>query len=109
LFPGTETTPVQHVASQRAARAEFVAALEGGVTPLPLDPDGVERIVRRYDFDPTHAGRLSPLTVEDYPLAWAITTRARGIAEVLPMLWLLAIGQAVAQQEAEVATEGGGR
>jgi hypothetical protein len=43
---------------------------------------------------------LSPIVVEDYPLAHAISTRARSIGAVLPMLWLLAIGQAVAEEDA---------
>jgi ATP-dependent Clp protease ATP-binding subunit ClpA/ATP-dependent Clp protease ATP-binding subunit ClpC len=97
-YSGVECTPTEHVARQQEARRAFVDALESGAE-LPVDPDGVEPIVRRYDFDPVSAGRLSHLSVEDYPLAYAITTQARGIADVLPMLWLLAVGQAVARQE----------
>ena len=94
LYDGANQTPMAFVSKQREARAAFIEALESGAD-LPPDPDGVEPIIRRYDFEPGAGGKLGPLSVEDYALAFAISTKARSIAEVLPMLWLLAIGRAV--------------
>ncbi|MCA9712227.1 MAG: hypothetical protein KDK70_40700, partial [Myxococcales bacterium] len=67
---------------------------------LPPNPDAVLPIVRRYRFDPPPPGELSPLEVEDYPLAHALQTRARSLADVLPSLWLLRVGGAPLEEGA---------
>lgn len=85
-----DETPQQHDDRLVEQRAAFVDALQRG-TELPANPDAVLPIIRRYRFDP-QPDTLSAIEVEDYPLAYAIETRARQLQDVLPQLWLLRIG-----------------
>jgi ATP-dependent Clp protease ATP-binding subunit ClpC len=94
VLPGLDVSPRTHVDARADARRAFVHALEHG-GEAPVDPDGVSTIVRRYDFDPPAPGRIAPIVVEDYPLSFALATKARTLADVLPSLWLLAIGSAL--------------
>jgi ATP-dependent Clp protease ATP-binding subunit ClpA/ATP-dependent Clp protease ATP-binding subunit ClpC len=95
-----DIAPDIHVRSLARAREAFVAALESG-QPLPDNPDVVLPIVRRYRFDPSappvpgariSAGELTPIEVEDYPLAHVSQTRVRTLKDVLPRLWWLRVG-----------------
>ncbi|MCX4241409.1 AAA family ATPase [Paraliomyxa miuraensis] len=86
-------TPAEHVRRLETEREAFVAGLESGAVPLPDNPDAVLPIVRRYRFDPPRPGEPTSIEIEDYPLAHAVQTRARGLADVLPSLWLLRVGR----------------
>jgi len=90
-------SPKEHLGGLQRERTEFVEALESG-EPLPENPDALLPILRRYRFDPS-PGSMSKIEVEDYPLAYAIETRARSLSDVLPHLWLLRVGQRAATEQ----------
>lgn len=89
---GGTQRPADHVRAQARAREDFIHALEHADPAQVDNPDAVLPIIRRYRFDPPRSHEIAPIDVEDYPLGHAMSTRARSLAEVLPVLWLLRLG-----------------
>ena len=91
-----DVTPAAHLQRLATQRQAFVQALEAGAE-LPDNPDAMLPIVRRYHFDPPSHG-TAPIVVEDFPLAYALESRAARLSDVMTELWLLRIGQRLTER-----------
>lgn len=88
-------TPESQLARTHRQRAAFTSALEHG-DALPTNPDAMLPIVRRFRLEEARAGRPRSIEVEDYPLSHVSSHKTRDLASILPLLWLMRIGVALA-------------
>jgi len=91
-----DVSPREHLDRLETHRRAFVDALQAG-DALPDNPDAMLPIVRRYHFDPPSHG-TAPIVVEDFPLAYALESRASRLSDVMTELWLLRIGQRLTER-----------
>lgn len=84
-----DESPGSVAEKHEADRIEFTKLLEAGTDTLPINPEKLSPIVRRYDFEPPANDRRVPCEVEDYVLSYAGTHRVRTLAEVVRLLRLL--------------------
>lgn len=79
------------------ARIRFARALDEGHDPLPVDPEALLPVVRRYDFQSPDPTRPTTYAVEDYRLAYAHTQTTRRFDEVVLPLMLLHMTRGVSE------------
>ncbi|HET6582897.1 MAG TPA: hypothetical protein VFG69_05615, partial [Nannocystaceae bacterium] len=98
IVHGRSTSPSEWIAAEQQRRAAFVDALERGTSEaeLPANPDSIPPIIRAYHYDPVRPGEPTPVDIEDFPLAHVVRGRVRRLDDLLPALWTLRLGAALA-------------
>ncbi|GEM_PF-350183 len=92
-------TPQALLERVQGQRDAFVTALESGLTPLPLNPDAMLPITRRFKLEEARAGRPQTVEVEDYPLSHVSAHNSASLQAIMPLLWLMRVGVAIRSEE----------
>ncbi len=93
----TNTTPLEALTETDAQRRAFIAALEAG-TALPINPDAMLPILRKFKLDEARAGKPETIEVEDYRLSHVSSHAGVPLARVLELMWLMQVGVAIEQE-----------
>jgi len=97
------SSPEEPLARHDVLRRAFDEALRTGAA-LPADPEELEPVTRVWKFEPpVRPNAFVSMEVEDWFLGWSERVRARGVGDVLPLLWRLAASRQEAQEAARSA------